>query len=322
MERQNIMERFVLTLLGLVLIFNCSCKKPIALNDDILANSLKKENLTGKVKELALYKSTVTNSENLTKDTSFIFRRMQFNEFGKVFNEEYYDEFGKIVESTISEFNDINLLANRKVKNYKTSTNIVDSLEYDNENQQITYIAKVDNDRNHDVTKITTFDKFLNIIKTVTIQFNDTSTTIFNCKYDNQGKVIYKTQTILNRPSSNEYFYEYKYNANGDLIEFILKTKENEKMKNIAEYDNDLIRKSSQFIDGMLKEEKLYDKHSNPISVKHFNKNELEKELMFEYKYDIHNNWNEKKEFMKDYSKKAVEFLPTIIETREIKYYE
>lgn len=317
------MKRLVFTLLGLVLICSCSSKKALELNDFTLANSLEKENLFGPVKELIYYKQKVTPDSRDKVNNPIIYRTYKFADYGKVYYEEYRNDSGDIEEITESEFNDIHLLTNRKVRNFRTAANIVDTLEYDNENHQLIYKAKVDENPNHNAMQISTFDDFLNIIKAVSIQFNDTSTTTFDCEYNDQNKVIKKKQTSFGRMSSEDYFYEYKYNTNGDLIEFILKTKDNEIVKNIVEYDNENHqKKSSNFIDGVLKEEKLYDLFKNPISVKLYKNNVLEKESKLEYKYDSQNNWIEKKEFMKDYSKKTVVFSPTIIETREIKYYE
>lgn len=323
MKRLIIVKRLVFTLFGLVLICSCSSKTVIKLNDFTHANSLEKENLFGPVKELIYYKQKITPDSSDKVNNPIIYRTYKFSDYGKAYYEEYRNDAGDIEEITESIFNDVHLLINRKLRNYRTAANIVETFEYDNENHQLIYKAKVDDNPNHNAMQISTFDDFLNIIKTVSIQLNDTSTTTFDCEYNDQNKVIKKKQTYFGRMSSNEYFYEYKYNPNGDLIEFILKTKENEKVKNIVEYDNENNqKKSSNFIDGVLKEENLYDQFKNPISVRLYKNNELEKESKLEYKYDSHNNWIEKKEFIKDYTKKAVVFTPSIIETREIKYFE
>ncbi|NOZ47301.1 MAG: hypothetical protein GXO79_11055 [Chlorobi bacterium] len=312
------MKTITVLIFGLILFASCSdnIDREPRLKD--FQNDWDRDNLLDKVKTLSQFKANVTDFENNLTDKPIIEFKKEYSDFGKIIYQEYFDNFGKLEQFTKNSYNDKAQRIKSINENLLMRSKSTDISKYDSTGRLI--LAKASfNDTLHFSTSFE-YDSMGNIIKSTSIQNNDTSYGINKYTYNEKGKVLSK---IKFDTDGNKYLSNYKYNENNEIIESVDKSELFGEMKTTYRYDEqNRIKTITHFKNKKIEEERNFDKHLNPVSIKYYENSKLYRELKNEYSFDNYGNWIEKKVLMKQHFAKEKKFIPIYLVTRKIEYYE
>lgn len=316
------MKTRLLSFIFTIVIVNCLGQETIKLNDKIFANSLEKQKVNGRVKELIRFKFKKDSISNIeTKDTIML-RRYEFTDFGKVHFSELYNEKGELLEKSVYKFQN-NLLSNINMKNIQSKTTVEASIEYNNTINQLIYRAIVDSNTANNVISKYTFDNYNNPIEVTTTQFNNTNTILYENQYDKNGNLIFYKQITKNNDKSSEITYNNRYNKLGKLEEQTVIS------NNIVEYrtttEFDTIKRTTKvqyFIKNQIWSEITYDKNLNEVLLTKYQAGNLSKTYEYRYnEFDKNNNWTVRSVKTTEYINKENSIVLDEIEKRDIAYY-
>ena len=312
------MKTITILIFGVILFTSCSdnIDREPRLKD--IQNDWDRDNLFGHVKTLSQFKANVTDFENILTEKPILEFKKEYSDFGKIVYQEYFDNFGKLEQFTKNSYNDKTQRIKSINENLLMQSKSTDISKYDSTGRLI--LAKaIFNDTLHFSASFE-YDSIGNIIKSTSIQNNDTSYGINKYTYNEKGKVLSKIEFDTD---GNKYSSNYKYNENNEIIESVDKSELFGEMKMTYHYDEqNRIKTITHFKNKKIEEERNFDKHLNPVSIKYYENSKLYRELKNEYSFDNYGNWIEKKVFMKQHFAKQKKFMPIYFVTRKIEYYE
>lgn len=314
------MKRQIINILGFIVLIGCNSNDYRPKYKDF-ANAWEQENLIGKVKKLEQYKANVTDFETGKTDMPVIEFKKEFTETGNISTQEHFDNFGTLEQSVKNTYDKdgfrIKSISENSVMPMKSIEKAVfDTITKKQISAHVIY---------NDTLILDTFfkyDKRGNLIEQTNIQNGDTTSGDFEYKFDNAGRILFKKQIDNSEHGKNETTNEFKYDANGNLIELISKSDLFGEMKSIYEYDRkNRIKMITEYKSGQIEKETSFDTFYNKTFVRLYLSNTLNKEMKYEYEFDKSGNWIKRAVFMKEYfgDKKTV---PIFTETRKIEYYE
>ena len=285
------------------------------------ANAWEKDNLIGKVKTLEHYKAKVTDFNTGEIEKSRIDFRKVYTEFGKIAYQERFDNIGKSEQYIKNTYDKNSNQIESISEDFITPSKSIGKAEFDKTGKTISTSIILNDSLNYKV--LFEYDNHGNLIIQRNIQNNDTSLIRIEYKYKEDGKILLKKQIGNSEYGKNEYTNEFKYDQFGNLVELIYKSEFQGQIKSTYEYDSkNRIVKIAEYQNGQIEKETFFDKYYNQISIKYYVKAALNKEMKYEYDFDSKGNWIEKKVSVKEYYGKENTFLPIIVETRKIEYYE
>lgn len=314
------MKRQIIKILSILFLIGCNNIEYKPKYKDF-ENDWERENLIGKVKKLEQYKANVTDFETGKTECPIIEFKMAFTEYGKISCQENFDDFGNL-EQYIKNTYDKNGLRIKSVsENLTIPTKSIEKIVFDTITKQpISAHSIID-----DTLKIDAYFKYDengNLVESISIENSDTTINNLEYKYDGNNNIILKKQIQKVESDVYEYFTEYEYNQDGNIIELSYRSDFSGEMKERYEYDkNNRLRKKVEYQSGKMQKETSFDKFYNKTSVKFYLDNTLNKEIKYEYKYDRKGNWIQRDAFMNEYlGDKKTNMIFT--ETREIEYYD
>lgn len=285
------------------------------------ANAWEKDNLIGKVKTLEHYKAKVIDYNTGEIENPKIDFKKFYTEFGKIAYQEYFDNNGKSVQYIKNTYdkdsNQIESISEDLIKSSKS----IGKAEFDKTGKTLSTTIIINDTLNYKV--LFEYDNHGNLSNQKSIHNNDTSIIRIEYKYREDGKILLKKQIENSEYGINENTNEFKYDPFGNLIELIYKSDFQGEIKSTYEYDSkNRIVKIAEYQNGQIEKETFFDKYYNQISIKYYVKAALNKEMKYEYDFDGKGNWIKKKVFVKEYYGKENTFLPIIVESRKLEYYE
>ncbi len=313
-----------LYILIVLIVFGCNQNTQENLNIEPAYADYKSDweerNLFNKVKSLREYKANLKN--NGETDDINPFMTTEFTSFGSVNKLEYYDSFGKSIQT--DEFL------------YDDNENLIKSVSVNIPSDQI-IIQKIVNDTVQNIVKqyvtlndslyfnyLTFSDEEDYIIKRMEIKSNDTTVVHHDYQFNELNKLISETQFGENAdiPVVENTF---RYDKNGNLIESSQKTKWSEIITE-TEWKNGRILMKTKYIispdiekhiENIIKYDSLY----NPITVKTYDESKLNRESKNIYEFDKKGNWIKKTVYIREHFRESDKFIPIHVETREIEYW-
>ena len=314
------MKKLFFFAFGLTLLLtNCNRENKTPKYSDF-KNDWERDNLYGSVKAITMYKANITDAGTEKTENPILQFKKEFTDFGKISNFDFYDRNGNINQYQKNEYNNKNLcirtISENRMMNSKTS----EEFNYDQNGNRVNSVLK-SNDSVSMRTKAE-FDKANHIIKSISIQ-KDTSICDYIYKFDEKHRITEKKQVFSIYEKKSEQINEYKYDKSGNIIEMIYKSELMKETKTKNEYDKEnVLVKRLNFEDGQPTTELTYDKYFNVTSTKYYEKKVLTKEIHFDYKFDEHQNWTEKKVSIKQYFSSNPNFIPIFVEMRTLEYYK
>jgi hypothetical protein len=311
------MKRQIIKILGVLFLIGCNNIDYVPKYKDF-ENDWERENLIGKVKTLKQLKANVKDFTTGKIDKPTIEFKKEFTKAGKISYQEHFDNLGKLKQFIKNSYDKKGFRIESISENSIMPSKSVEKAVYDTitKNQISAHIIY------NDTLIFDAFfknDKHGNVIEQNNIQNGDTTSGSFEYKYDNHGRILFKTQIDNEK---NEYTNEFKYNSEGNLIELINKSDFFGEMTSIYEYESkSRIIKITEYKSGQIEKETSFDKFYNKTLILFYVNNELHKEMKYEYKFDKTGNWIMRDVFMKEYfgDRKTI---PIFTETREIEYYK
>lgn len=202
-----------------------------------------------------------------------------------------------------------------------TTYKSVELSEFDNNGNKI--LVKINyNDSTELVTKFE-YDSLNNISNQLSIQNSDTSRVRFEYTYNEKGNILLKKQITKDKNNVYEYFNEFKYDNQGNLLEVSNKSDIIGEMKIVYDYDNlNRIKKQTEYNNNHITKETQFDQFYNPVNIKYFKSSSVTKEMKYKYEFDSNSNWISRTAYLKEYFSKSKKFQPIFVESREIEYYE
>ncbi len=314
------MKRQIIQILIITLLFGCNNIDYKPKYKDF-ANAWERENLIGKVKKLEQYRANVTDFETEKTDKPIIEFSKEFSETGNILYQETFDNFGKLEQYIKNQYDKHGYRTESVSENFVMPTKSIEKAKFDTlTGKQLS--AQVISDDTLKFEAFFKYDKYSNLVEQTDIQNGDTTLGSFEYKYDNVGRILFKKQIDNGEHSINETTNEFKYDAEGNLLELISKSELFGEMKPTYEYDSkNQIKKITEYKSGQIDKETLFDKFYNKTLVRFYKSNALNKEMKYEYEFDKKGNWIQRNTFMKEYfgDKKTVLIYK---ETRKIEYYE
>jgi len=313
--------RYFLLILSLIFVISCSNHTDRIPKYGKFENAWEKDNLFGKIEELTEYKASFSDFQNKNTETPIPVFRKHYTEFGKILFQEHYDNFGNIDQIIKNEFNDKQQIIKSFSENMIMSHKSIELHEYDDSGNVI-FTKAIFNDSIELIGKFE-YDRLNNLSKQLSIQNSDTSITRFEYTYNEKGNILLKKQITKDRNSIYEYFNEFKYDSQGNLLELTNKSDLFGEVKITYEYDNlNRIKKKIEYESGQISKETQFDKYYNLLSIKYFESSALKKEMKYKYEFDNNGNWISRTAYLKEYFGESKKFQPMFIESREIEYYE
>lgn len=305
-------------------------KKPLVDKGIEYMCSLETENLSGKVKEMTLFKQEVIDQEIKPK---IKYKSKIFNSTGRLLYDEKLEDNGRIhVFDTVIYNNKNNVTEFVTAYKYDKSTesgNYHVKYIYDEKKNQITtnsvqqFIIGDFNTTSQEQI-ITTYDSLINTIKELSITNNDTSQiTIRKYIYNDFGQYISATHYTKSKISKSEASEEEVYDGNKNMIKQAIYY--DGKLNYIREFKYDRNNLKEQLTETLMDSSVFVTKFNLkglPIEKQNYKKEILQSDEFYQYKFDSQNNWIEKKVLKQDLIKREKEAKLTSIETREITYYE
>ena len=324
------MNKFFVFLLFVFVTFNGFCeKKPLMDKGIEYLCSLETENLSGKVKEMILFKQVVIDQEYKSKVK---LKSKIFNSAGRLLYDEVLEDNGKlhVFDSVI--YNNTNHVAEFITTfKYDKPTEWGDrhiKYIYDVKKNQISASSvqrfiRGDFNTTSQEQILTTYDSLLNTIKEVRIPNNDTSQiTITKYFYNDFGKYISATHYLKSKLSKREYSEEEVFDGNKNLIKQVFYDDGKINYSRELKYDNNLKKQLTETSADSIVRVTKFNVNGLPIEKQTYIKGILQKDDFYQFKYDDQNNWIEKKILSQDLIKGEKEAKLTSIETRVITYFE
>lgn len=262
--------------------------------------------------------------ENLTSGETgepFIQQKKEYNNNGDILIEHNYDYFGSIVATIQNKYDSDDNKIESITENYSIPSRFIEQYIFDSTGNLISIHASIDD--TIQIVAMFFYDSKNNIVKAIQIQDGDTASDNFQYTFNEDNKVVSKTQIQTVGEEKYEYLNSYKYDNNGNLTELFVKSSEFGNSKEVREFDsNNRIKKTTKFLNDKVQSELEYDEYFNQTIYKSYNDGVISKEMKFEYEYDKKGNWIKKDAYVKDLSNKRYKFIKIYTETRKIVYYE
>ncbi len=233
------------------------------------ANSWERENLIGKVKTLKQYKASVTDIERGKTESPIVEFKKEFTESGYISYQEHFDSFGNLEQYTKSTYDSNRFRIKLITEDYGISMKTEEKAVFDTiiKKQISAHVILNDSIKFDALFK---YDENENLIESISIENTDTTVNRLEYKYDDNKNIILKKQIQKDDSDIYEYFNEYKYNQEGNLIELLFKSDYVE-TKSTYEYDkNNRLQKISEFQSGEIQKETILDKFYNKTLVRFF----------------------------------------------------
>lgn len=313
------MKKQIIKILLLLLIVSCNTINYKPKYKDF-ENAWERENLIGNVKKITQYKANVTNLETGKTEKPVIEFKKEFTETGNISYQEHFNNFGKLQQYTKNTYDKngflIESISENSVMPMKTEQKAV----FDTIMKKQVSIHAISND-SIKFDAFFKYDKNGNLIKTISIENADTTINRLEYKYDDFKNIILKKQIQKVDSVTYEYFDEFKYNQEGNIVESSFKSDYAE-TKSIYEYDKEnRLLKISEFQSDQIQKETTFDKFYNKTLVRFFVNEAPNREMKYEYKFDNKGNWIKSEVFVKE-NIETDKIIPIFIETRKIEYYE
>ncbi|WP_321318074.1 hypothetical protein [Labilibaculum sp.] len=313
------MKKQIIKTLLLLLIVSCNTIDYKPKYKDF-ENAWERENLIGNVKKITQYKANVTDLETGKTEKPVIEFKKEFTETGNISYQEHFNNFGKLQQCTKNTFDRngfrIESISENFVMLMKTEEKVVfDTIM----KKQVSTHAIFNDSIKFDA--FFKYDKNGNLIKAISIENADTTINRLEYKYDNFKNIIFKKQIQKVDSVTYEYFDEFKYNQEGNIVESSFKS-DYADTKSTYEYDKEnRLLKISEFQSGQIQKETTFDKFYNKTLVRFFVNEVPNREMKYEYKFDNKGNWIKSEVFVKE-NLELNKIIPIFIETRKIEYYE
>jgi len=324
--------RKIFIIIFIISIQNVFCEKTLLRNKILdYQCSLESDNLSGNVKEMLHYRQRVIN-ENL--DSLKLYRKKQYGVNKYLISEENYgDNMSKQVEYSQSFlYDDFNRVIKQVTYfwiNKKSCSDV--SYKYTEKQNRIEFFDIEDNlveKRNrasvkYDIVGTVENDSLQNPIIENVIQNNDTSLTTSKYIYNCCGKYTTVFHQYKNKLGLNKYSEEYFYGQNQMITKEVLFDKNIVNYVREIKYDkNNLIEQLTEILkDSSVRITRFNDK-ALPLEKQFYKKGILQTDEFYQYKFDVNNNWIEKKVLSQDITKGEKKAKLTSIETRVITYFE
>ncbi len=315
---------YSLTLASIVL-FNCQNKSE--LRTDLQPfysdskNALQGNNLYGKVKKIQYYKTTFQNTEK--EDKPVLNKIEEYTDFGELKKVEYFDNYGKLLQTTVIDYNKNQKFIKSVSINNSNKSKIIQNSEYDSIKNTSELSVFVNDTIDHKTTFY--YGKNDYQIKRVSIKGNDTTVTTSQQTFNDNNKLILATDKEIGNENST-IAIQNKYDNNNNLIESSHKTEWVEIFSETEWEDGRISKQTSYTISADLKKHTNniteFDILYNPINSKEFEDSKLNRELKFDYEFDENGNWIKKNVSMKEHFNNAKEFVPIYVDMRKISYWK
>lgn len=310
----------ILSIIG----FSCEnrTKTPTDLNPiySDFENAWEVRNLHGKVKELKIYKSNFQDTKPEKPTLNLV---VNFTDFGALEQIDSYDNFGKLIQKDIFEYDSTEFLTKRISTNKRANSTYVLVMENDTINKTSTITATINDSIKQ--KSIVFYNENDYIYKQIAIEEKDTTVARHEYKFNKNAKIVLEVQYEKNR-NNPIITNQYKYNEKGNVVwsssksqgmEFIMETEWREGGI-VKETEYQILEDSIKQLDRITGYNKLF----NPINLKIYEDSKLNRELKYNYEYDEDGNWIKRTVSMKEHFANSDKFIPIYIETRKIKYYD
>lgn len=310
----------ILSIIG----FSCEnrTKTPTDLNPiySDFENAWEVRNLHGKVKELKIYKSNFQDTKPEKPTLNLV---VNFTDFGALEQIDSYDNFGKLIQKDIFEYDSTEFLTKRISTNKRANSTYVLVMENDTINKTSTITATINDSIKQ--KSIVFYNENDYIYKQIAIEEKDTTVARHEYKFNKNAKIVLEVQYEKNRNNpiiTNQYKYNEKENvvwssSKTQGMEFIMETEWREGGI-VKETEYQILEDSIKQLDRITGYNKLF----NPINLKIYEDSKLNRELKYNYEYDEDGNWIKRTVSMKEHFANSDKFIPIYIETRKIKYYD
>ena len=313
------MKRQIINTISILLLIGCNNIDYKPKYKDF-ANSLERENLIGKVKKLEQFKANVTDIETSKTDKPIIEFKKEFTESGNISYKEQFDNFGTLEQYDRNTYDKngfrIESISENSVMPMKTEEKAVfDTII----KKQISAHAIFNDSIKFDA--FFKYDENGNLIESISIENSDTTLDHIEYKYDDNKNILVQKQIQKVDSDTYEYFNEFKYNKEGNIVELSFKSDYAE-IKTTYEYDkkNRLI-KITESQSGQIQKETTFDKFYNKTLVCFFENGTPNRKMKYEYKFDNKGNWIKSEVFVIE-NLETNKKVPIYTETREIEYYD
>ncbi len=271
-----------------------------------------KLHLKGTVKEIRLFQSKFNHRAE--QQAEIIHTILAFNEAGFITSKKEYNPFGKIKRTEAIVYN----ANNEKIRG------TVEFQSYDSREEftktDTGAVIKTIKDGLEKSTAYLRFNDAGQVVHSTVYTQRDTSTYAYI--YDSQNRVEeemrFKTLTGLQRTVKNKY----EYDEEGRLSKEILDAESGRAQENVFSYKNGNLHKKENFYNGALRSETIYTAEENIASVHYHSKGERRKTDRYSYERDAQGNWLHRQKDIKSYKSSTSNYKPSVIERRQIDYWE
>lgn len=195
---------------------------------------LEERHLFGKVKEFSQYRANIKSSDISQTKKPIINLKEEFTEFGSVLITEYFDNFGKTLQTTENIFDENDFILKSITTNKSFPQKMITQIERDSIKKTESRIIIINDTLKYEFQL--KFGKQNRIEKQIKIEKGDTIIVSYNYKFDSNNNVI-KVEEI---DKNTKTVSEYKYDENGNVLESINGT-DYFKIKSITKYKNNRI---------------------------------------------------------------------------------
>lgn len=280
-----------------------------------------RDNLFGKVKEVAQYKTPLDEKGNPVEAPQLM-SVTHYEEFGKVGQMEIYTTPHQIALKIANEYDDLHQM----VKSQSQSNNAANQIrtatcnEFDSTGNLISATIVINDTMK--MTVSTSYDKQKNPILQCIAKSRDTTNRLISYQYFPDGKLKCKKEMIASANSKQEISTEFQYNKAGQLTEKKTTGLTADIVKTVNSFDSkNSLTKSVHFKNDQMVMTTNYDKRFNPITIQNYERGQLSSEITYDYQFDKRNNWTKRTmHFSEQLSKVAKTTTPEVI-TRVITYY-
>ncbi|MBL4587043.1 MAG: hypothetical protein JKX84_08320, partial [Flavobacteriales bacterium] len=269
------MRKLLTVILGISFLVGCSNADYKPKYGDF-ENSWEHDNLFGKVKTLEQLKANISG---LRIENSIATFNKEYTELGNISYQEYFDRFGNLQQYVKNDYNEKGWRTKSISENLLTPTKSIETARFNSKGKQISTNVIFNDTMNF--TGFFEYNSYGDLIHQMAIQDGDTTSMSFEYKYNEKGKVLWQKQA---ENGGYEYFNEFKYAQNENLIELLNRSDFFGEMKSVYEYDRkNRIKKIIQYEAGEIEKETSFDERYNQVSVKFYVSGTVNREMKYEY---------------------------------------
>ena len=312
-----------LHLLGIVLLFLMACSEsatPTRKYQDF-EDDWQRDNLLGKVKEVAQYK-TPLDSKGIPTASPQLINVTLYEEFGKVGQMEIYTKPHQTALIIANEYDNRHQLVKSLSQNNNAPIPIRTATynEFDSTGHLVSATITINDTLK--MTVSTSYDLQKNPITQCIVKNRDTTNRLISYQYLPDGKMKLKKEMISSTNSKQEILTEFQYDSAGRLTEKQITGLTTDIVKTVNSYDGkNRLTKSINFKNDQLVTITNYDKRFNPVTIQNYDHGQLFSEITYDYQFDKRNNWTKRTMHISEQLSRDKKTSTPEMMTRSITYY-